>query len=272
MKKEEFFDRISFPTEYRSQAELKTSIILLFLTCVLFFLLSSAMIIHNLFIFSKTLLLGTLAYEFILFYLLSKYTKKYIKKEVKGRVKQTLDLSSTIIFSLLMLLTFATLAYSMITPTPVTENKFLSLGIALFLIILPTFYWHELVLWFKKNLLKKFKFLGVGLLVFLVLGNGFAANETINETAQQGDVFTTLGQGVTMMGQAFNFINQLKENYNNFQSFMQESLNLTPQHTQIITIVLVLVGAFLLFKFLSVVVKWVVIILVAWIIIQMIFL
>lgn len=272
MKKQEFVDRISFPTEYRTQAELKTSIILLFLTCVVFFILSSAMIIHNLFIFSKTLLLGTMAYEFILFYLLDKYTKKFIRKEVKGKVKKTLDVSSTIIFGFLMLITFATLVYTMVTPTPVTENKFLSLGIALFLIIMPTFYWHELVMWFKKNLLKKFKFLGIGLLLFLVLGSGLAANETVNETAQQGDVFTTLGQGVTMMGQAFNFINQLRDNYNSFQAFMQESLNLTPQHTQIITIVLVLVGAFLLFKFLSVIVKWVVIILVVWIIIQMIFL
>ncbi|MBD3312270.1 hypothetical protein GF352_02320 [archaeon] len=269
MKKQEFFDRISFPTEYRTQAELKTSIILLFLTCVGFFILSSAMIIHNLFLFSKTLLLGTMAYEFILFYLLDKYTKKFIRKEVKGKVKKTLDVSSTIIFGFLILITFATLVYTMITPTPVTENKFLSLGIALFLIIMPTFYWHELVVWFKKNLLKKFKFLGIGLLLFLVLGRGLAANETVN---QSSDMFTTLGQGVTMMGQAFNFVNQLRDNYNSFQTFLQESLNLTPQHTQIITLVGVLIGAFLLFKFLSVIVKWVVIILVVWIIIQMIFL
>ena len=43
-------------------------------------------------------------------------------------------------------------------------------------------------------------------------------------------------------------------------------------YTQIITIVLILIGAFLLFKFLSVIVKWVIVILIAWIVIQLIFL
>ncbi len=121
-----FVDRLSFPTEFRNLKELKTSIILLFITCLAFFLLSSAAIIFHLFIFSKTLLAGTLAYEFILFYLLDRYTRDFIEKKVNGKkVKRTLGFTSSIIFATLITLTFLTLIYTMLTPAPESENRFL---------------------------------------------------------------------------------------------------------------------------------------------------
>ncbi|MFA5406847.1 MAG: hypothetical protein WC307_05840 [Candidatus Nanoarchaeia archaeon] len=261
MDKQEFFDRISFPTEYRNEKELKTSIILLFLTCLIFFILSSLMIIFNLFLLSKVLLLGTIAYEFILFFLLDSYTKGYIKKQIKGNnIKRTLSVTSTGVFGLLIIMTFITLIYSMITPNPTTENKFISLTISLLLIMMPTFFWHELVMGFKKKYLKKLKFLGLGIMILSLPLMGVASAE--NET-------NSLMGGLNTVQQGLDFINQLKNGFSSVQEFFQNNLNLTEQQTQIVIIIAVLILAFLLLKFLSVIVKWVIVILIAWIIIQM---
>src|SRR3989339_1837014 len=106
------FDRISFPTEYHSEADLKSSLVLLFFTCLFFFVLSSCLIVANLFLFSKTLLLGTIAYELILFYLLDKYTENYIEKKIKGKAKKALALSAKLIFGVLLLTTFVALVFT----------------------------------------------------------------------------------------------------------------------------------------------------------------
>jgi hypothetical protein len=273
MKRKEFFDRISFPTEYRSRDELKTSIVLLFFTCLIFFILSSIMITLELFLFSKTLLLGTISYELILFFLLNDYTKKFIKKEIKGKPKKTLNITTSLIFGSLMLLTFLTLVYSMITPTPVTENKFVSLTAALLIIIAPNFFWHELVMYFKKRALKMIKFLGVGALLFLVISNGAVAttNVTNNQTSPF-DFLNNITQGISWLEKIGTFFTQAKDVFSNIQTIIQDNLHLTAQQTQAAMLIGVLIIAFMFLKFLSVIVKWVIVILIVWIIIQMIFL
>jgi len=266
MEKKEFFDRISFPTEYKDEKELKSSIILLFLTCLTFFLLSSLMIILNFFLLSKVLLLGTIAYEFILFYMLDNYTKKYIEKRVSGnKTRRTLHVTSTGIFGLLIILTFVTLVYTMITPTPLVENKFVSLTIALLLIVAPTFFWHELVSGFKKKYLNKLKFLGLIVILLSMASVACAQNET-------NGTLDTLSSGLNALQQGMNYFNQIQSSIGAVQDFFETNLHLTTQQTQIIIIIGVLILAFLLLKFLSVIVKWVIIILIAWIIIQMVLL
>jgi len=273
MKKQTFFDRISFPTEYRTLDELKSSIVLLFITCLVFFILSSLMIVLNLFLFSKVILLGTIAYEFILFYLLNQHTRKFIEKKIKGKPKKPLGMTSSIIFGILMTLTFITLLYTMLTPTPLTENKFISLSAALAIIVLPTFFWHELVMWFKKKGLKKIKLLGLMLMLSLVFSNGaLAVNETMNESSQDQGFFEQIGEGMNAINKGMTFISQVSDFINNIQTNFQNYLGLTPQQTQIVMVILILITAFLFIKFLGVIVKWLIVILIAWIIIQMIFL
>jgi len=266
MKRQKFFDRISFPTEYRSIHELKTSMILLFFTCLIFFIISSGAIIINLFLFSKTLLLGTIAYEFILFYLLKEQTREYIKKKIKGKAKRTLDISTSLIFGALILVTFATLMFTMLTPSPLTENKFISLTTALILIVAPTFFWHELVMYFKKKAFKGIKLLGFGLVFLLAVNAASAQNNTT------GGLLSTISQTADTVQQGLSFITDITNFFNNIQTIVGSTLNLNPQQTQIALLIGVLIGAFLLLKFLSVIVKWVIVILIAWIIIQMLFL
>lgn len=281
MSRRTFFDRISFPTEYNTKEELKSSIVLLFLTCLLFFILSSAMIIFDLFMFSKTLLLGTIAYELILFYMLDEYVKKFIQAEIKREgARKTLKTTSSVIFSALMLLTLLTLVYTMVTPTPVVENKFISLTIPLILIVLPTFFWHELVMFFKKKFLGKIKLLGLFFLILAVMPSLVQAQEVIvtnqsgNQTVQQGgtDIFSKFSSGVSFIEKGVDFFNKIKTFITDAQSKIQAYLNLTPEQIQIITIVAILIGVFLLLKFLSVIVKWIIVILIIWIIAQLIFL
>jgi len=267
MAKQKFFDRISFPTEYRDRKELKTSMILLFFTCLIFFIISSSAIIMNLFLFSKTLLLGTIAYEFILFYLLKEQTKEYIKEKIKGKAKRTLDISTSIIFGILILVTFATLLYTMLTPNPLTENKFISLSAALILIVGPTFFWHELVMFFKKKGFKGIKWLGFGLMFLIVVSAASAQNNTTN-----GGLLSTIGQTADTVQQGLNFISDITNFFTNIQTTIGNTLNLTPQQTQVVLLIGVLIGAFLLLRFLGVIVKWVIVILIAWIVIQMFFL
>ncbi len=271
MNKQEFFDRISFPTEYQSKEELKASIILLFITCTTFFILSSATIIMQLFIFSKTLLLGTITYEFTLFYLLHEYTKSFIEKKIKTKkTKKTLSITSTIIYSTLITLTFMTLIYTMLTPTPVNENKFISLTTALLIIIAPTFFWHELVTEFKKKTLKRFKLISIILIIMISINMTSADNITVNETSK--GTLNTITESINTINKGINYITQLKTQITSIQSTLTETLNLTTQQTQIITIIGILITAFMLLKFLTIIVKWSIIILIAWIIIQMIFL
>lgn len=273
MKKKEFLDRISFPTEYNTKEELKSSIVLLFFTCIIFFILSSLVIIFNLFLFSKTLLLGTIAYELILFYLLNEYTKKFIQKEItREKAKKTLNVASTIIFTALMLLTLFTLAYTMMMPVAANENKFISLTIPLFLIVLPTFFWHELVILFKKKILSNIKIIGI-LILFLALTPITLAQEPINESLNitgGTDIFGKILTGVSMLEKGSEFFSKIQDLFIKAQTWIQTYIKLSPEQTQLLTIAVALVGLYFLLKFLSVIVKWVIVIIIAWVVIQLI--
>ncbi len=127
----------------------------------------------------------------------------------------------------------------------------------------PTFFWDELVHHFKKKVLKKFKIVGA-LAILLLLASSASAQNATNASlinSLQGTI-STVENGVNMFNQVKNFIS-------NFQTNLGDALNLTPQQTQVVTIVGMLIGVFLLLKFLSVIVKWVIIILIVWIIIQL---
>ncbi len=261
MKK--IIDRISFPTEFNNKKELRASIVLLFFTCLAFFVISSIMINFNLYIFSKTLLTGTLAYEFILFYLLDRYIDDFIKKEIKTKVQKPLYITSKFIFGTLIVATFLTLIYTMTLPTPETENKFISLITSLFLIVLPTFFWDELVRWYNKRKKKFFFFL----IALFFLSNGFCQeNTSLNLTSIN---LQNITQQITYIEKGVSTVQTIINYMKSLQTFMQTSFNLTPQQSQITTLILILIGAFLLLKFLSVIVKWVIVILIVWIILQL---
>ncbi|HLE06022.1 MAG TPA: hypothetical protein VI790_01605 [Candidatus Nanoarchaeia archaeon] len=264
------FDRISFPTEYHSEADLKSSLVLLFFTCLFFFVLSSCLIVANLFLFSKTLLLGTIAYELILFYLLDKYTENYIEKKIKGKAKKALALSAKLIFGVLLLTTFVALVFTMTTPNPATENKFVSLLISLLIIVAPTFFWHELIEWFKKKGYSKLKFLGLGIFFSLLVFNvSFAADNVTVANVTDTGIFGSLGTALSTFQKGVNFFTQVTGYIDNIKSVIQANLNLTEQQTQIVMLIAILVSAYFVLKFLSVIVKWVIVILIAWIVIQM---
>jgi len=264
------FDRISFPTEYHSEADLKSSMVLLFFTCLFFFVLSSFLIVADMLLFSKTLLLGTIAYELILFYLLDKYTEGYIEKRIKGKAKKALAFTTKLIFGVLLFTTFAVFVFTMTTPNPSTENKFVSLFISLLIIVAPTFFWHELIDWFKKKGYSKLKFLGLGIFFSLLVFNvTFAAdNVTVANTTDSG-ILGSLGTALGTFQKGVNFFSQVSGYIDNIRSVIQNNLNLTEQQTQIAMLVGVLISAYFILKFLSVIVKWVIVILIAWIVIQM---
>lgn len=264
------FDRISFPTEYHSEADLKSSLVLLFFTCLFFFVLSSFLIVADMLLFSKTLLLGTIAYELILFYLLDKYTEDYIEKRVKGKAKKALAVTTKIVFGVLLFTTFAVFVFTMTTPNPPTENKFVSLLVSLLIIVAPTFFWHELIDWFKKKGYSKLKFLGLGVFFSLLVFNvTFAAdNVTVVNTTDSG-LLGSLGTALGTFQRGVNFFNQVSGYIDGIRSFIQDNLHLTEQQTQIAMLVGVLVSAYFILKFLSVIIKWVIVILIAWIVIQM---
>ncbi len=253
----ELVDRISFPTEYNDITELRISIALLFITCIVYFTVSSLALTINWFLFSKTLLTGTIAYEFILLYLLDKYAKELINNKVKGKhVKRTLNVTSSGVFALLITLTFLALIYTMTLPTPVMENKFLSLLLSLILIVLPTIFWDELVHYFKK---KGFKRLGLtGLLLLLIITPGFSVNQSLNQTISS----------LSTIEKALTYISTMRGVASNFESSLQD-FGLTEQQSRMVMLIGILISVFLLLKFLSVIVKWVIIILIVWIIIQM---
>ena len=90
--------------------------------------------------------------------------------EVVQLIKKSKD--CRIFFELILLLTtFVALVFTMTTPNPATENKFVSLLISLLIIVAPTFFWHELIEWFKKKGYSKLKFLGLGIFFSLLVFN-----------------------------------------------------------------------------------------------------
>ncbi len=258
-------DRLSFPTEFNNVKELKLNIIVLFLTCLAFFITSTIVISFNLILFTKVLLVGTIAYELILFYLLFEYTKKFIMVNIKGSGRTAVNLLTYLIFGGLLLITALNLIYTMATVAPTSEDKFISLSVALLIIVLPTFFWHEFVQLFDKSYFKYLKFivlsgLIIGLFFNPVLAEG---NETINAT-QQG-VFNWFSQGIDFFSSASNM-------FNSFKSTIEGTLSLDPWTSQMVMIILILILAFLLFKFLSLVIKWVVVGLIIWVVAQLFFL
>jgi|GEM_PF-2611049 len=266
-------DRLSFPTEYHSFNELKSSLIVLFIVCLSLFILSSILISFDLFLLSKIILMGTMAYEFLLLYLLRDYTRQFIKK-IKGKgTKRSLSTITSIIFGLIILLTVFSLIYTMASPNPATENKVVSLIIGLVIILLPTFFWHELVKGFEKKYLKHIKFLLLTGLILSALPVAVMAQpvNTTNQTTNQtglGNWWTSLTSGFTALQQVSTFFTQVQSFFSTIQSSLSSWFGLEPFQSQVIVIILILIAAFVILKFLSTVVKWVVIILVVWIIIQ----
>lgn len=261
--KNKIIDRLSFPTEYNTLNELKTSIILLFITCTVFFVISIITITFDLLLFSRTLLTGTLGYELILLYLLNDYTKKSIKKVIKEKkTRMRVGLLTQIIFSLITVITFFSLIYTMTRPAFIYENKLISLGLPLILIMLPTFFWHEMVKGFDKKLLKKLRLLIPLIIISCLMTNTAIGALDLNQTS-------LLTNNTGIIGQGLNFFTQVKDFFTSIQSFLNTNFGLNEQQTQIVTIILLLSIAFFVLKFLGFIVKWVIVILVAWIVIQM---
>lgn len=262
MTKEKIIDRLSFPTEFNNIKELKVNIFILFLVCLTFFIISIIVINFKLILFTKALLIGTLAYNLILFYLTFDYIKHYIKKKLKkGKAKSAFNSLAYLVFGFLFLATALTLLSKMASVTQTTENKFISLLSALIIIVLPTIFWHEIIEFFNKKCVKYIKFLGI--LAFILLLNFnpvLAQNETTNAT--QPGWFDWLSGGLTIFSSA-------SDMYNSFTSTISSTFNLDPWASQMVMIILILIIAFLLFKFLSFVIKWVVVGLVIWIITQL---
>jgi len=264
-KKKKVIDRLSFPTEFHNTKELKLNIVVLFLVCLAFFITSTIAVSLNLLLFTKALLVGTLGYELILFYLTFEYAKKFIKQKIKKeKTMKAFNAATYMIFGFLFLLTMFTLLYTMASVTSTVENKFASLLSALIMMVLPTFFWDEIVRAFDKRYFKYLKFFGLfGLIALLNLNGVLCQNETANATNVGGmDLWSTISTGLGMVSSFANM-------YNSFKEMIQTTFNLDPWASQMVMIILILVLAFMLFKFLTFVIKWVIVGLIIWVIAQM---
>jgi hypothetical protein len=139
------FERLSFRTDYKTKDELKKVTVYFLVTTI--FLLAVAVLSNNSVVFSSTVFTGCFLHFLAFLYFLQKLTEMHFK--AKEKIHRTLV---KVFYALCFSFVLITLIYLAESPAvPAAENRQVSLIAAMLLIVLPVSFSDEIIGYFKNK-------------------------------------------------------------------------------------------------------------------------
>jgi len=256
--------RIMLKVEHTDAPTIKITLAGLIIVCLSLFILTHIFVSKQLLTAAYVLGLGVLTYEIAIFYEVKKLNDLYIKRVNSLVYKRTLKMVSyltfTIVFAFMMFITLMSIMFFRILVKGVNmSNKALSL-LAIPLVVLPIIFWNDYI-----KIIKKIKGILFVILIFSVISSAHALS--LNETIK----------ALTIIDNVQNLLSPINQTSMNVtaiishpQQLISEALGTTPTQSLILLVIIFSVCLLIAVKFISTILKWVIILLILLLIIQLI--
>lgn len=246
--------RLALPVEYEKKKEVLNAAILAFIISIILFIASAIIGFFDMGRAAYAVFVGGLCYELYFLLMVFNLTENKIKDIKNKKFKSAADLVGKLFYGLI----FLTIIAFLLINKPTGDNR-LSLVLALIIIVIPVLAWNKLFKGFQKMSKKWFIF---PLLLLILLAPVYASFEDIQEG------INVLAKTVEFLSKIYAGVLKIYHFFTGLSANISSILNISSTISSIITIIIVLVAIYVLLKLLRIIIKWAILALIIWVILQ----
>lgn len=260
--------KLKIGLEHEDIEKIKATVFILAVLNISLFLAATFFLVKGLFTLSYILSLGVIAYLLALFYEIERVERRLLE-ELEGKVKSFFEVLIRVVTGgVFTLMVFLLLLYFI--NLPLYNFSFYDRVLSLFaipILVFPVIFWSRIVDFFKGKL-------GRGLvlvsLVFLLSLPTFAQNRT-NETEEGGGLSEDLGKiskTISLIQKGLKAFNKIIEFLKEQRGNLQSMFGLSKGQSTVFLGLILLISIFIALKIIRTLIKWAIIILVIWLVLQ----